>query len=135
MGARDTDSLASGTNPAAGNNEAALRRLVVHVIAFAKLENLERAKGFEPSTPTLARSCSTTELHPHPRDCGDRSPATGRPMPNAAHECNSLAKGGIDRIIARFDRFHRIPGNPGPNRTKSAGAGFPRLQIGPATAN
>src|SRR3982074_3280324 len=29
---------------------------------------LERAKGFEPSTPTLARSCSTTELHPHPRD-------------------------------------------------------------------
>src|SRR4051794_25155758 len=27
---------------------------------------LERAKGFEPSTPTLARSCSTTELHPHP---------------------------------------------------------------------
>ena len=30
--------------------------------------NLERAKGFEPSTPTLARSYSTTELHPHPRD-------------------------------------------------------------------
>jgi hypothetical protein len=29
-------------------------------------ENLERAKGFEPSTPTLARSCSTPELHPHP---------------------------------------------------------------------
>jgi hypothetical protein len=28
--------------------------------------NLERAKGFEPSTPTLARLCSTTELHPHP---------------------------------------------------------------------
>ena len=30
------------------------------------LKKLERAKGFEPSTPTLARSCSTTELHPHP---------------------------------------------------------------------
>ena len=30
--------------------------------------NLERAKGFEPSTPTLARSCSTPELHPHPLD-------------------------------------------------------------------
>src|SRR4051812_7789585 len=29
-------------------------------------EKLERAKGLEPSTPTLARSCSTTELHPHP---------------------------------------------------------------------
>src|SRR6478736_7085528 len=30
-------------------------------------KKLERAKGFEPSTPTLARSCSTPELHPHPR--------------------------------------------------------------------
>src|SRR4029079_1305446 len=29
---------------------------------------LERAKGFEPSTPTLARLCSTPELHPHPRE-------------------------------------------------------------------
>src|SRR5262249_47549756 len=29
-------------------------------------EILERAKGFEPSTPTLARSCSTPELHPRP---------------------------------------------------------------------
>ena len=28
------------------------------------LEFLERAKGFEPSTPTLARLCSTPELHP-----------------------------------------------------------------------
>ena len=25
---------------------------------------LERVKGFEPSTPTLARLCSTPELHP-----------------------------------------------------------------------
>jgi hypothetical protein len=29
-------------------------------------ELMERAKGFEPSTPTLARLCSTPELHPHP---------------------------------------------------------------------
>jgi hypothetical protein len=28
------------------------------------LVNLERAKGFEPSTPTLARLCSTPELRP-----------------------------------------------------------------------
>ncbi len=27
---------------------------------------LERAMGFEPTTPTLARLCSTPELHPHP---------------------------------------------------------------------
>ena len=27
-------------------------------------ENLERARRFEPPTPTLARLCSTTELRP-----------------------------------------------------------------------
>ena len=33
---------------------------------YFKIENnKERAKGFEPSTTTLARLCSTTELHPH----------------------------------------------------------------------
>src|SRR5258706_623991 len=36
-------------------------------------EKLERAKGFEPSTPTLARSCSTPELHPHPWDTAEAS--------------------------------------------------------------
>jgi hypothetical protein len=36
---------------------------------------LERAMGLEPTTPTLARSCSTTELHPRP-DGDDCSPAT-----------------------------------------------------------
>ena len=35
---------------------------------------LERAKGFEPSTPTLARLCSTPELRPLGRKNGDRSP-------------------------------------------------------------
>jgi hypothetical protein len=40
-----------------------------HAFFDAKsLLKLERAKGFEPSTPTLARSCSTPELHPHPLD-------------------------------------------------------------------
>ncbi len=33
---------------------------------------MERAKGFEPSTPTLARLCSTPELHPHPWDDAGR---------------------------------------------------------------
>ncbi len=33
-------------------------------VAFESLTKLERAKGFEPSTPTLARLCSTPELHP-----------------------------------------------------------------------
>src|ERR1700704_1195532 len=47
------------------NNKAARGRLVVWLLLCREI--LERAKGFEPSTPTLARSCSTTELHPHPR--------------------------------------------------------------------
>ena len=52
-------------------------------------ENLERAKGFEPSTPTLARLCSTPELHPLARLSPQAGPiwrkacliATGK-MPN-----------------------------------------------------
>jgi hypothetical protein len=32
--------------------------------ALKSLNILERAKGFEPSTPTLARLCSTPELRP-----------------------------------------------------------------------
>ena len=43
---------------------AAHRRMFVHGSARSVRENLERAKGFEPSTPTLARLCSTPELHP-----------------------------------------------------------------------
>ncbi len=34
--------------------------------ALKSLKILERAKGFEPSTPTLARLCSTPELRPPP---------------------------------------------------------------------
>ena len=40
------------------------------------LEKLERAKGFEPSTPTLARLCSTPELRP--LDMADRKSRPGR---------------------------------------------------------
>jgi len=36
----------------------------VRQMALKPLKNLERAKGFEPSTPTLARLCSTPELRP-----------------------------------------------------------------------
>ena len=37
------------------------------VCAGCRLKILERAMGFEPTTPTLARLCSTSELRPHPR--------------------------------------------------------------------
>ena len=48
-------------------------------------ELLERAKGFEPSTPTLARLCSTPELHPHPT----ASPPAAL-MAQRSPECNTL---------------------------------------------
>jgi hypothetical protein len=67
------------------------------------LENLERAKGFEPSTPTLARSCSTTELHPHPRGWRRSLAGNGRAMPNAAPECNS-PRMGRNRPDDRYNR-------------------------------
>ena len=41
------------------------------VLEPRNLEVLERVKGFEPSTPTLARLCSTTELHPRCTMCID----------------------------------------------------------------
>jgi hypothetical protein len=95
--------------------------------AFVKLcqirEHLERAKGLEPSTPTLARSCSTTELHPRPKELAAVTPTTGRAMPKAARECNSRRKVWVRHRkpkLARkpplyrpnpgFRRFRREPG-------------------------
>ena len=48
------------------------------------LGNLERAKGFEPSTPTLARLCSTPELHPLAR----RLAASRAYMAEVLGDCN-----------------------------------------------
>ncbi len=45
------------------------------------LAKLERAKGFEPSTPTLARSCSTPELRPLERLKLGISASTGALLP------------------------------------------------------
>ena len=57
---------------------------------------MERAKGFEPSTLTLARLCSTPELHPHSKP---RTPpitwqgATRAYMPNRYRLCNPKLPG------------------------------------------
>jgi hypothetical protein len=92
------------------------------------IRQLERAKGFEPSTPTLARSCSTPELHPHPRTGPRVALASRRAMPNAASECNSrhrlpLVRGMSD---SRPDR----PKSPGmtANRAQPALA-FPSAEL------
>src|SRR3954469_17427277 len=53
---------------------------------------LERAKGFEPSTLTLARLCSTPELHPHSKPLFLMPKlgigATRAYMPNRYRLCN-----------------------------------------------
>ena len=74
--------------PRSTNDKAAKRRPVIDPGVCHERKNLERAKGLEPSTPTLARSCSTTELHPHPRWRRTRA-VNGRRMTNADRECNS----------------------------------------------
>ena len=57
-------SFAPWTNPCLGPSPGTALKLT---------GNLERARGFEPPTPTLARLCSTPELHPHrPRRVGPR---------------------------------------------------------------
>src|SRR3954466_11530754 len=48
----------------AGKRNSPLERRAL--VDFGLGKELERAKGFAPLTPTLARSCSTTELSPHP---------------------------------------------------------------------
>ena len=60
-------------------------------------ETLERAKGFEPSTPTLARLCSTTELHPHPCRA-----ATTRCMPQADGDDKGLRQNPRRRLCHRL---------------------------------
>src|ERR1700679_1565986 len=69
-------------------------------MAANALISLERAKGFEPSTPTLARLCSTPELHPHPRRLRRRRWAL---MAQAARDCNTPSR--------PYSRFHLGPCN------------------------
>jgi hypothetical protein len=104
-------------------------------------DNLERAKGFEPSTPTLARSCSTPELHPHPRDwrrmigAGPAELCQKRTSNATARLALSLGppwsnSGGIvpkstesackSRDVGRWDSFRR-------NCLRSAGQAEPNL--------
>ena len=56
----------SGPSPTTSQMLPTMRALHTGEDRLVLKKKLERAKGFEPSTPTLARSCSTPELHPHP---------------------------------------------------------------------
>src|SRR6202171_3437326 len=81
------------------------------------LSRLERAKGFEPSTPTLARLCSTPELHPHPRRVRRQ---TGQKTRAAALLCQratglaTVARPAYETVNARLaGRPFRLPGYAG----------------------
>ena len=91
-------------------------------------KKLERAKGLEPSTPTLARSCSTTELHPHPM------PAIARRQRQSYAKCGPRMQQQATRARNRPDirPIGRSAGQIGP---KARRRGFRRLQIGAASAN
>ena len=69
-------------------------------------ECLERAKGFEPSTPTLARSCSTPELHPRfqwlSAPCGAERHALWR-------MCQTNARAGFGLAMRSQDRAVHMP--------------------------
>jgi hypothetical protein len=93
-------------------------------LPFQKI--LERAKGFEPSTPTLARSCSTTELHPHPRDWRRRSADNGQ----SYAKCGPLMQQGRNAaesaVIRPKQAVARKPAlNGGGLRGNRAAAGQP----------
>src|SRR5579863_5995245 len=60
------DAVRYGLRQAADTISRSRPERATPIALSSREEKLERAKGFEPSTPTLARSCSTPELHPHP---------------------------------------------------------------------
>jgi hypothetical protein len=80
-----------------------------HTCRRGGLSRLERAKGFEPSTPTLARLCSTPELRPHP----DRHWPAAPPMPNGDAECNRDRVGAESSFRLKLTREFagRLPGD------------------------
>src|SRR5690606_34290723 len=71
---------------------------------------LERAKGFEPSTPTLARLCSTPELHPLTR----QRPQAAFIWPNRRGIATGRARRSAPWLRGRAVR----PVAAGPNRQR-----------------
>src|SRR3569833_3112890 len=82
---------------------------------------LERAKGFEPSTPTLARSCSTPELHPHPVVWPARAGRQGRSYSHNRPGLATTLCPERSMLSAMPSRFR--PPIAGVRVTEAAGAG------------
>ena len=78
------------------------------------IAGLERAKGFEPSTPTLARLCSTPELHP-------LTPVVAQALfPAGRFFVSTKQKAALQRLSLRSSRSVNWSGrrdlNPRPSR-------------------
>ena len=98
--------------PHHGNTSSCSRTLIVWKQSLEPLSTdllvwkMERVKGFEPSTPTLARLCSTPELHPRLRrwHCGRRVSRCDGIM-QAVHPCKQGMQGR--RILRSGVAFSR----------------------------
>lgn len=92
-------------------------------LSFVWLEKLERAKGFEPSTPTLARLCSTPELHPltsaAPPGLSCRRPPAALSKHHSAGRCKRLF-----RPSRRFTNSDPRGGRDGPHPAGRASRGW-----------
>ncbi len=83
-----------GAFPKEGKHLAAVQRPIeLNFRASTASPWIGRSSANEALLFTLARSCSTTELHPHPNDWRRSFAGNGRAMPNAAYECNSRHEG------------------------------------------
>jgi hypothetical protein len=65
--------------------------------------------GFEPTTPTLARLCSTPELHPHPKEAYHHRYGWAWPMarPSYAKECKPLQHGLATAPMRHYQALKR----------------------------
>ena len=95
------------------------------------LKNLERARGFEPPTPTLARLCSTPELHPHPRPASYKpegkfaKACLGPPWAASCaprHEPPAVARGSVPPARCARHRTPHLFASAGVHRRRGGGA-------------
>jgi hypothetical protein len=90
---------------------------------YLLIDIMERAKGFEPSTPTLARLCSTPELRPR-SGRGHRRALSGM-IPGV----RGFARPPIARTCAAADAAASCGDHDGPARSRRSVPAFKVLGI------
>ena len=95
------------------------------LIVSSWVGRLERAKGFEPSTLTLARLCSTPELHPRSVCCRDdlvvrrrraicpiETPIATHILTNTSSSCRLVDRGACHTTICGRKKVREYPDPP-----------------------